>query len=83
MVGHTLIIHLDTVRSHSIFSTLVSIISIEIGLHIEQFQFTIRTSRYGKRNLHFLTIGSSRTCISRNRLIVNVNLTLDEPVVCR
>ena len=43
----------------------------------------MRSRRNGQRNLYALTIGIGSSRIGRDILVVNINLTLDEPVVGR
>ena len=37
----------------------------------------------GKRHLHRLAIGIGRACIGRDVLVIDIHLTLDEPIVGR
>ena len=87
MESHTLIVHSHTILSDDStrFSRVIIglIISIEAGLNVEQFQFTVRACRDGQRYLHFLAVGGGRTRVCRYHLVVDIHLTLDEPVVGR
>ena len=82
-IGHTLIVNLHTIDTHLAGSSLVAIVGIEAWLYVEQLQLAIRACRDGQRNLHLLRVGCRRTCVCGYHLIVDVYLTLNEPVVGR
>ena len=83
LIGHTLIVHLHTIRTHPCGLLIITIVGIQAGLYVEQFQLTVRACRDGQRNLHLLRVGCSRTSVSRYHLVVDINLTLDIPIVSR
>ena len=56
---------------------------ITVRLHGEQFHRAVRSSGDGQRNVHRLTIGIRCTRISRDILVINIDLSLDEPVMGR
>ena len=57
------------------------LIGIEVRLHIEQLQLTVRGCRDGERQVYLLRVGRSRTRIGRHLLVVDIDLTLHVPVV--
>ena len=57
-------------------------IGIESGYYIEQTQLCITLDSQSKRDADLGTIGFCRTCVCRNKLFVNIELTTDVPIVC-
>ena len=60
-----------------------SIVSILVRHHIQQLHRTMRSGRDGQRDIYTLTIGIRSTGVSGNILVVDIDRTLDEPVVGR
>ena len=61
---------------------ILVVVGIEAGLYIAQGQLAVGTCRDGQRNADVLAIGCCRTGISRNVLVVDIDATLDVPIVC-
>ena len=65
------------------FLMILVIVSIVVGLHVGQRETAVGTSLDGQRDGHRLRVGRSGARVGRDVLVVDVDSTLDVPVVCR
>ena len=79
VVGLCTVVHLYAIFADGISAAIP--IGIEVGLHIEQHQLAMRAGGDGERDLHLLLIGRGTAGIGRHYLVVDVDGTLDKPVV--
>ena len=59
------------------------IVGILVGHHIQQLHRTMRCSCNGQRYVHRLAVGIWCSCISGNKLVIDVNLSLNIPIMSR
>ena len=60
-----------------------SVVRIAVGHDVHQFHAAVRGSGDGQRYLHGLAVGIRRTGVGRYILVVDIDLSLDVPVVGR
>ena len=58
------------------------IVSIEVGLDVLDGNLAMRGGRDGEGDVHRLAIGVGRTRVGRDVLVVDIDATLDVPIVC-
>ena len=80
-VGDAARVHLDTVLANLGRLVLVGIVGIEVGLHVDQLQLSVRACSDGQRDVPLAGVGRRRTGIGRQHLVVDVDAALDVPVV--
>ena len=94
LVGVTLVVHRHLIyrlavgivprtnlhRSITIVGTR-HLVGIEVRLHIQQLQLSVRCGSNGQWQMHLLRIGISRTSVGRHLLLVDIHITLHIPVV--
>ena len=59
------------------------IVGIFVWHHVEQLHRTVRGSRDGQRDVYRLTIGIRCSGVGRDKLVIDIDRTLDEPIVGR
>ena len=64
-------------------ASIDGIVSILVRHDVEQLHRSVRGGRNGQRNLHLLAVGVGGSGVGRDELVVDVDGTLDVPVVGR
>ena len=74
--------HLNAFLVNDSLIVEVLIVGIEVLLHVNELQLTIRVGRDGQRDVLLTDVCRGRTGIGRDYLVVDVDGTLHKPVVC-
>ena len=73
----------DNLLVRSNFRARSRVVSILVRHHVEQLHRTVRSSRDGQRNINCLAVRVRCSGVCRDKLVIDINRTLDEPVVSR
>ena len=83
VVGHEVLVLAKTqTRSGVGCAVVVSVVGIEVGLHFRHRQLAVGVGRDGQGQADILAVGRGRTCEGGDVLVIDVDATLDVPVVC-
>ena len=75
------VVHLHAVLADLCRLSSIGIVGIEVGLHVDELQLAVRTGGNGQRDVLLAGVGRRRAGIGRHHLVVDVDATLDIPVV--